>query len=166
MGVWVLRAFDPEDLLDLDPHLGILIEGEGSWLVAGRPHLRSRITAEATGFSRQTEEVAIHLPIAIQILIDDDSIGTRLQLEDNTLRQGIGRSSQHLDRLLEVVLRRVIYGDKEVAFLLLHTHDIERQSMGLSAECRDREEDCKEQRDISSVHRGCFKEKSALIKSK
>ena len=63
------------------------------------------------------------------------------------------------------MLQRRADGDKEVAFLLLHTHDIERQAIGLSAECRDREEDCKEQRDISSVHRGYFKDKSALIKS-
>ena len=85
--MWALRAFAPEDLLHLDSHLGILIEGEGRRLVAWRPHLRSRITAEATRLGRQTEEVAIHLPVAIEILIDDDSIGTRLQLEDNTERR-------------------------------------------------------------------------------
>ena len=132
-----IMSFRSLVLLDLDPHLCIFIKSEGSWLVAGRSHLGTSITTEATGLGGQTEEVAIHLAIAIQILIDDDRIGTCLQLEDNTLRQGIGRSGQRLDRLLEVVLRRVIYGDKEVAFLLLHTHDIERQAMGLSAECRD-----------------------------
>ena len=156
MGVLVLRAFDPKDLLDLDPHLSIIIEGEGSRLVARRSHLGAGITTEATGLGGQTEEVTIHLAIAIQILIDDDRIGTCLQFDDYSFGEGIDGCSECLDGLLEVVLSGAIDGDQEIAFLLLHPYDVEAETMGCLCPARYAcKEEGGEETEIDSFHRPC-----------
>ena len=149
-----VTSFRPLVLLDLDLHLCVFIEGEGGWLVAGRSHLGASITTEATGLGGQTEEVAIYLAITIQILIDDDRIGTCLQLDDYSLGEGVDGYSERLDGLLEVVLSRTIDGDQEVAFLLLHPYDVEAETMRCLCPARyAREEEGGEETEIDSLHR-------------
>ena len=156
MGVWVLWSFYPKDLFDLDLHLSILIESEGGWLVARRSHLGAGITTEATGLGGQTEEVTIHLAIAIQILIDDDRIGTCLQLDDDPFGEGIDGCGECLDGLLEVVLSGAIDGDQEIAFFLLHPYDVEAEAMGCLCPARYAcKEEGGEETEIDSFHRPC-----------
>ena len=74
------------------------------------------------------KEVTIYAPIRILILVDDNGVSPRLKEQRDALGQGINRRGKRLDRLLEIVLSRIVYGDQQVTFLFLHPHDLKGQA--------------------------------------